>query len=329
MLIVLLSKIEPGEVKMSQKTVIQIKSNIKHIVNELIFQLRNFYPHIQINDSKKKEFIERFNELIDYWDCVDRRRKEGETISHEEIYSKVFEILGVNYSEEDIKKMIDSMRLSKLIDFDSEEAYLKEYIVFMNNLVEVSFANNNIKDLEEIIYNIEIPQIVSSYQFMCLKADDINSFLFKKPFRFTSRSIPKLTDIYEDLCGYYETFVILIISAYELVYENKPFIKSSFTKLAERKFGEVLKFTEKIPDFEVFRKPYDKTLRNKLVHKDFKIDYNNKTIDFSNRKISFRELLIMTRNLFDAVTSIMYIYNFIVRKKLQVSYYLFKGDIKT
>ena len=85
---------------------------------------------------------------------------------------------------------------------------------------------------------------------------------------------------------------------------------------------EWIKLTEKILDFDVFRKPYDRTLRNKIIHKDFKIDYNNRVIIYSSQKISFKNLLIKTRNILEVLVSINYIYNFISRKKLQKAHQL-------
>ena len=209
------------------------------------------------------------------------------------------------------------MSLTRLLDIDPEGTCVKEYIVFMNNFVESSYATKTTKDLEKIFSNINIPEIMSLYQFMYSKFDEISDFLFKKPFRYTSNSVPKLVETYGILSGYYEIFIKLMISAYELVYECKPFNEYEYKQLSKKNFGSIIKLTRKIPDFDVFRKPYDKTLRNKIIHKDFKIDYNNRVIIYSSKKISFKRLLIKTRNILEVLGSIIYINNFISRKKLQ------------
>jgi len=223
---------------------------------------------------------------------------------------------------DELKKMIDSMSLTQLLDIDPEGTDVKEYIVFMNNLVEASNVTKTNKDLEKIFSNIDMPEIVGFYQFMYSKLDEISDFLFKKPFRYTSNSVPKLVETYGILSGYYETFIKLMISAYELVYENKPLKESEYKKLSKKNLGSIIKLTGKIPDFDVFRKPYDRTLRNKIIHKEFRIDYNNKVIIYSSQKISFKDLLIKTRHILMILMSITYINTFISRKKLQKGYQL-------
>lgn len=295
---------------------------IEQFVCELKFQFKNFYPDKRISATKEKELIDKIKELINYCDYVEESVKDGEVFSFKEIFNNLSDIVGGILDADELKKMIDSMSLTQLLDIDPEGTYVKEYIVFMNNLVEISYATKTTKDLEKIFSNIDILEIMGLYQFMYSKFDEINDFLFKKPFRYTSNSVPKVVETYGTLSGYYETFIKLMISAYELVYESKPFKESEYKQLSRKNFGSMIKLTGKIPDFDVFREPYDKTLRNKIIHKDFKIDYNNRVIIYSSQKISFRDLLIKTRNILEVLASINYVYIFNSRKKLQKAYQL-------
>lgn len=299
-----------------------MEEEIKQFVDELKFQFKNFYPDKRISITKEKELIDKLRELINYINYIEDNKKDGKTFSFKEVLNDLSKIVGPLLDTDELKKMIDSTSLSQLLDIDPEGTDVKEYIVFMNNLVEASYVTKTNKDLENIFSNIDILEIIGFYQFMYSKLDEISDFLFKKPFRYTSNSVPKLIDIYGTLSGYYETFIKLIISAYELVYENKPFKESEYKKLSKKNFGSVIELTEKIPDFDVFRKPYGRALRNKITHKEFKINYNNKTVIYLNRKISFKDLSIKTRNILEVLVSINYIYNFISRKKLQKAYQL-------
>jgi len=299
-----------------------MEEEIKQFVDELKFQFKNFCPDKRISITKEKELIDKLRELINYINYIENSTKNGKTFSFKEVFNDLSKIVGPILDTDELKKMIDSTSLSQLLDIDPEVTDVKEYIVFMNNLVEASYVTKTNKDLENIFSNINIPEIIGFYQFMYSKLDEISDFLFKKPFRYTSNSVPKLIDIYGTLSGYYETFIKLMILAYELVYESKPFKESELKKLSKKNFGSIIKLTEKILVFDVFRKPYDRTLRNKIIHKDFKIDYNNRIIIYSSQKISFKDLLIKTRNILEVLASINYIYNFILRKKLQKAHQL-------
>lgn len=298
---------------------------VKQFVCELKFQFKNFYPDKRMSAAKEKELNDKIKELLNYCDSVEDRAKNGEVFSFKKIYKDFSNIVDGTPDADEIKKMIDSTGLTQFLDIDPEGTDVKKYIVFMNNLVEASYATKTNKDLEKNFSNIGMPDIMGFYQFMYSKLDEISDFLFKRPFRYTSNSVPKLVEIYGTLSGYYETFIKLMISAYELVYESKPFKESEYkklTKLSKKNFGSIIKLAGKIPDFDVFRKPYDRTLRNKITHKEFKIDYNNKVIIYSSQKISFKDLLIKTRNILEVLASINYVYIFNSRKKLQKAHQL-------
>ena len=299
---------------------------IKQFVSELKFQLKDFYPDKRISITMEKELIDKTRELLNYCNSVEDRAKNGEVFSFKKVCNDLSNIVDGILEADELKKMIDSTNLTQLLDIDPEGTDVKEYIVFMNNLVEASNVTKTNKDLEKIFSNIDIPEIIGFYQFMYSKLDEISDFLFKKPFRYTSNSVLKLVETCGILSGYYEIFIKLMISAYELVYENKPFEEYGYKQLSKKNFSSIIKLTGKIPDFYIFRKSYDRTLRNKITHKEFRIDYNNKVIIYSSQKISFKDLLIITRDLLMILISINYIAIFISRKKLQKAYQLLKNE---
>ncbi len=297
---------------------------IKRIESEFKIFLKNFYPNKRISEQKDKELSDKLIGIFDYCAYLKKRSESGIFISRKQIYDELFEKLGLRFNENEMKKLIDSMSLTSLLDI-YYEGELGDYIVFMNNLVEVAYFSKKDKDLQTIFSCINIPEVMAYNQFLCSKFEEISSFLFKKPFRSTS-SIQELLELYKNLCGHYETFIKLMIFAYELVYESKPFEEERFKQLSKKDFYLILQLTEKIPDFEVFRVPYNNKLRNHLVHPSFKIDYTNKMVIYSSTRISFKDVLTQTRNLLEVLASNNFIYVFISRKKIQEAYYLLQVE---
>ncbi len=103
-------------------------------------------------------------------------------------------------------------------------------------------------------------------------------------------------------------------------------IEQMRSRIIQGENATILKLTKKIPEFDIFIKPYDRTLRNKIVHKDLRIDYNNKIVIYSSEKFSFEDLKINTRNLLAIFESVSYIYTFNIRKSLQKGYDLLNRE---
>lgn len=301
------------------------RESIEKLIHDVIVQLNNFYPNKRISNSTEKKFVNKMDEIFDLFNKLKVGRENGEVISKEEIRKYIYEIFNIDIDERGIKNLIDSMNLVNVLkDISSEIA--EECVVFFNTLVEVAYATEKSEELQKFIFNIDIPEIKSYFQFLCTQAQNYYEYLYKKPFRFTSESVTQLVEVYATQSGYYETFVKLMICSYDIVYRNKNIQPNTFNKLKKVSFGNVLLLTENIPDFDIFLKPYDRRLRNKIIHKDYTINYNNKSIDYGSYSISFREFLNINRDLFDVLTSFAYVNIFLQRKKLQENYYQIISD---
>lgn len=308
----------------------EIEKQIRSMILKVKILLQDFYPNKRFAITDE-ELVKKFMNIFEYIFSLDKDFKEGKSFSYKEICQGLFAHAGLDINVDELSETIDSMKLTNFLEIDSEGTKIKEYLVFFNNLIESSYSNKTNEELVKSISNINIPEIMGFYQFICSKLEENIKFLFKKPFRYTSKSVTELIDVYGTLSGYYEIFIKLMILANNLVHSKEPFQDSKYeqlSKIGKKNFNELIKITKRIPDFNVFREPYDRMLRNKIIHKDFRIDYKNKLIHYSSQKITFKVLLLKTRNLQVIYLSYSLLFTFDMRKNLQKAYNLLIDEEK-
>lgn len=294
-----------------------IKIDADKVVDAIKYQLKNFFPNKRFNNSD--EVVKKMNELFDYIEDIESKREKGEEINPEQIRKTIYEIFGIKADEKEIRNLIDSMRPTIFFDEYSNEN-MNDYLIFYNNLIEVAYSNGNVNQLKDFLSNIDLPEIMSYYQFLISRNEEIHDSLYRKPFRFTRKSVNEIIDLYGTLSGYYETLVKLMICSYNMVYLNQEISEKDYKKLSKKRFHSILKSTKSIPDFHFFKRHFDRKLRNNIIHKDFKIDYNNKWVEYNSKHIPFKELLVKNRRLYEILTSFSIINLFLLRKRLQAIY---------
>jgi len=170
------------------------------------------------------------------------------------------------------------------------------------------------------IFNSEVTPIMGFFQFMTSKFERMQKYLFNRPFRFTAKSTNKIIDYYSILSGYYETFVRIMILCSELVYEDQELPKLNYNKIFKLRFATVLEISKKIPNFGIFLTHYNKTLRNKIVHRDYSIDYVNQMVVYKNGRLTFKELLATNKEIATILLSYIWIFHFDTRVSLEKVY---------
>jgi hypothetical protein len=311
--------------KNTEKQVIMLTSTIKNL-------LHDFFPDKRVTKTSEDEVKKMLQNILDYVTDLCEQAKKGKVVPEKEIVQGLFLKLGIEIDEKRLKDQIDSIKLTNFLNYDLEDTNIKEYIVFFNNLIEVAYAKHRNKELILILANVNIPEIMGFYQYICSKLEENIEFLFKKSFRYSSQSVSKLIEVYGTLSGYYEIFIKLMVLTNDLVYDNEPFLESRYewlSNMSKKNFNGLVKITKRIPDFDVFREPYDRTLRNKIIHKDFRIDYKNKLIQYSSEKITFKDLLLKTKNLQAIFFSYSLLFTFDMRKNLQSMYNLLINEDKS
>lgn len=308
---------------MDQKIKDELGIGLTNAISEINQTIKNILPDKRkefIDPSAKEESVKKIIQLLEYLEKRNKQVQTGLKIKYEEVFDDIIKIIGIDTDKDKLKKAIESTSYNRLLLIDTEGTNFKEYLKFMNNITDESYKKGKNKEFQNYISNLKIQSVMALFQFINTKFKHIQKFLFKKPFRFTSNSINKLINNYVALVGYYETFIKLMINSYDLIYNDKTISGKDFEKLSKLNFGEIVSISKNIPDFNVFLIPYDRRLRNKIIHKDFTIDYSNKKIIYNNKDISFKEFLNDCKELTMILLSLSWIYYFDVRHSLEKAY---------
>ena len=291
---------------------------MKLVVPQIKELLQDLIPNKKITPKKEKELEELLDKIINYIIFLDKEFNKGRVFTKKEIRDGFFSTLGIHHEPKKLRKIIDSMALPYILSkIQLPHTDIKKYMIFYNHLIEESYNKKENKNVLRVLSNINIDEVMGFFQFLCQGLTKNLDFLFQKPFRFNSRTVTKLIETYEILAGYYEIFLKLIIIAETLITKTNSQEALEYNELLRLRVSELIIRAKKIPDFDIFLKPYDKNLRNKIIHKGFKIDYQKKVVIYTGKSISFQNLLLKTRNLLAIFISFMSLYTFHLRKNLE------------
>jgi len=304
---------------MDKETKEELRKGLSNVFSEAELLIKNLIPNKRGSNTEsiKKEAVKTIITILKYLEKKQREVSQGKKIIPKEIFSELNNIYGVNVKKDELKNALKKLPFNDIDKIAPLGTNFREYIKFINNLIKDSYKKNKSKELKDLFSDLNFSPIMVLFQFLASKFWEIDSFLFKKPFRFTSKSMQNLINSYETLMGYFETFIRLIVIADDLIYKEKKITNQEMNKVFKRRFMDIIKLGEKINNFEIFLVPYDNTLRNKIIHKDYYIDYNNKKIKYANKEIDFKQFLNNSREILLILFSWFWIFHFDVRNTLE------------
>jgi len=313
---------------MDPKAKEDLEKGLSKAYSEINKTMKNIYPERRkdfVEPDASKKATEKIVELMEYIENKQKEVLSGKEVDPAEVFVELLKRSGGETRVEKLKQALESMSFESMVSIESEGTNIKNYIIFMDNLASESLKRKKNKDLQTLISNISLTPLMGFLQFVTSKFQETVDYLFKKPFRFTSDSVSQLINHYGVLSGYYEIFVKVMILSNDLVYKDKELSELNYKKLSKLDFARVLALTKEIEGFDVFLKPYDKTLRNKILHKEFSVDYENKKILYSGGETSFKKLLENSKDISTILLSYAWLYYFDLKANLQKAYNVIEG----
>lgn len=310
---------------MDKKVKEKLEENLSKAYSKINLTMKNIYPDKKkgfFDNGAGKEAADKIFRIMEYIEGKQEEIKKGSKISPEDAFLDIIKITGNDIRISKLKTALESVSFDKMLNIPEEGTNFREYLKFMNNLAEDAIKNKKGKELQKFIVDINITPLMGFFQFITSKFQETLDYLFKKPFRFTSKSVTQLINNYGTLVGYYETFVKMMVLSNDLVYGGKQLEELNYNKISKLDFAKILGLTKKINNFDIFVVPYNKKLRNKILHKEFSIDYTNKKIVYKGGETTFKELLDNSKEISVMLLSYAWLYYFDMKRELEKAYHI-------